>query len=254
MKNENLVSIIMPSYNSQMFIEKSINSVINQTYQNWELIIIDDCSSDLTKEIIKKYAIRDSRVKIEELDKNSGAAIARNVGIKKAEGDYIAFLDSDDLWKEEKLEKQIEFMKTKSIYFCCTYYDKVDEHDQYLNEVVKYKNIMNYDDFLKSGTGNSTVIFNAKELGKFYAKNLRRRNDYVLWLDVIKKSNYLYCLNEVLGSHRVRSNSISSKKIKLIKYHWYIYRKIERINLLKSLYLVFYWCFKGIIKNFNKRY
>ncbi|OUQ05201.1 glycosyl transferase [Erysipelatoclostridium sp. An15] len=244
---EDLVSIIMPAYNAEKYIGESIESVLNQTYQNWELMIVNDCSIDNTANIIKNYADKDSRIKYFHQKTNSGAALARNKGIELANGKYIAFLDSDDLWKSDKLQIQISYMSLNNCDFTCTYYDKINETGESLNKIIKYEKLANYYELLKNCPGNSTVIYDASKLGKIYAKNIKRRNDYILWLDVIKKSNNLQCIDQVLGSHRVVAGSISSNKIKLIKYHWEIYRNFERLNIFYSLYLVIYWILKGIV-------
>lgn len=243
---EQLISIIMPAYNAKKYISDSIKSVLNQTYSNWELIVIDDCSTDDTSIIIKEYCKRDYRIKYIKQSKNSGAACARNKGIKEANGTYIAFLDSDDLWYSNKLELQVSFMKREDILFSCTYYDKIDENGKAINKIIRYKSQGDYKELLKNCPGNSTVMYNAEKLGKIYAKNIKRRNDYVLWLDVIKQCKKIYCLNEVLGSHRIVNNSLSSNKSKLIKYHWYIYRDIEHLNIFICFYLILYWSLKGI--------
>lgn len=243
-----LVSIIMPAYNAEEYIGESIESVINQSYKNWELIIVDDCSTDQTSKIIQKYKRNDNRIKYIKMSINSGAAKSRNEGIRLSKGVYIAFLDSDDLWKENKLLHQIHYMNRNDVLFCCTYYDQINEQSLPLNKIVTYKSKAKYDTLLRNCPGNSTVIYNSRKLGKIYAKNLKRRNDYVLWLDVIKKSHSLYCLDEILSSYRVRKDSISSNKLKLIKYHWHIYYRIEKLGFFKSCYLTFYWCYKGIKK------
>lgn len=240
-KNYGLVSIIMPTYNCAKFIESSLNSVISQTYQNWELIIVDDCSTDNTFEIVKKYMYGEPRIRYVTLEKKSGAAVARNKAMELAKGKYIAFLDSDDVWFPEKLEKQITFMNNNGYDFTCTSYTKIDEHGNYLNRTIKAKLKSDYEGVLKTCPGNSTVIYNAEKLGKFRIPNIKKRNDYVLWLQVIKKSKYLYGLDEPLGSHRLRTSSISSNKISLVWYHWKIYREIEKLPFIKSVFLICYW-------------
>lgn len=250
-KNENdvdLVSIIMPAYNSGKYIKESINSVINQTYENWELLIIDDCSQDDTKRIIESYSMSNSKIQFLKLSENSGAAVARNLGVKKASGKYIAFLDSDDLWYEKKLEKQVKFMKKNNYYFTCTAYSKIDESSQLLNQIVVPKQISAYDDLLKNNAGNSTVMYDCSKIGKTFIPDIKKRNDYVMWLSVIKKNKYLYGITEVLSSHRVREGSLSGNKLSLVKYHWIVYRKIEELSLIKSLKLIIYWITKGILK------
>lgn len=243
-----LVSIIMPAYNAEKFISESIESVRKQTYQNWELLIVDDCSTDTTKTIVKKLSEVDSRIVYIPLLKNSGAAIARKTGIEASKGRFIAFLDSDDLWIPEKLEKQIAFMLKNKKTFTCTIYGKITENGTVTDRVVNDKNISDYKSLLKNCPGNSTVIYDAHKLGKITPVNIRKRNDYVLWLSVIKKSKNICCIQELLGYHREREGSISSNKMSLMKYHWQIYRNIEKINPFYSLYLVGYWCFKGVIR------
>lgn len=248
---EDLVSIIMPAYNSSKFIGESLESIINQSYKNWEVIIIDDCSTDNTGEVVKKLMKKDKRIKYFRLEKNSGAAVARNKAIDFATGKFIAFLDSDDIWFPEKLEKQIKYMKENDYYFTCTSYSKINETGNFLNQIIMAREKSNYNDLLKTCPGNSTVIYNAEVLGKFIIPDIRKRNDYVLWLQVIKKAGYLYGIKEPLGSHRIRKGSISSKKFSLVGYHWEIYRNIEQLSLYKSIYLIVYWIIKSIFKKYR---
>lgn len=246
--HQDLVSIITPAYNCEDFIQLTIESVLAQSYCNWEMIIVDDCSLDNTREIIMQYQKKDSRIKYFKLDENSGAAAARNEAIKKASGDYIAFLDSDDIWFPNKLETQVNFMKEKSYNFTCTSYNKIDDHGTDLNRIIKAKEKSDYNGVLRTCPGNSTVIYNAKELGKFIIPNIKKRNDYVMWLQVIKKEHHLYGINDVLGSHRIRNNALSKNKFSLVKYHWEVYRNIEKLSLLKSLSLEAYWIIMTVFK------
>lgn len=247
-EKENLVSIIMPTYNCADFIGETIESVLAQDYKNWELIIIDDCSTDDTKNIVEKYRYNEERIKYHRLEKNSGAAIARNTAIDLANGRYIAFLDSDDLWVSTKLSTQIHFMKDNNYYFTCTKYNKIDEEGKSLNRIIKVNDKSDYNGLLKTCPGNSTVIYDSEVLGKFKITNIKKRNDYVMWLQVIKKAQYIYGVDEVLGSHRIRKNAISSKKTTLVKYHWKVYRKVENLSIIKSIYLVIYWIIVTIFK------
>lgn len=246
---KDLVSIIMPTYNCASFIEESIISVIKQTYTNWELIIIDDFSIDNTTEVVNKYVKSDNRIKYLKLDVNSGAAIARNTGMEIAKGKYIAFLDSDDLWMEKKLEKQISFMEENKYNFTCTKYRQIDEYGKENGVIIKVKKKVDYNGVLLScPIGNSTVIYNVKELGKFQVPNIRKRNDDALWLQILKKEKYAYGLDEVLMEYRVRGNSISSNKFDLIKYHWYLYREIENISIIRSVWHIVCWGFIKVLK------
>lgn len=233
-----LVSIIMPAYNSQDFISESISSIINQSYMNWELIIADDCSTDNTVEIIKNYMDADKRIKLFSLEKNSGAAVARNTAIKEARGKYLAFLDSDDLWDSEKLTVQINFMKKNNYSFTCTSYSKVDEDGNTVGKTVVPGLVNNYYDVLKNSPGNSTVVYNCSVLGKFYSPNIKRRNDFVMWLQVIKKAENLYGIQEPYTYYRIRENSLSRNKMKLLKYQWKVYREYENLSFIVSLYLL----------------
>lgn len=248
--DDSLVSIIMPCYNCSEFISDTILSVINQTYKNWELIIVDDCSTD--ESIAKIEAYNDDRIKIFRNDKNSGAAYSRNVAIKNAKGRWIAFLDSDDIWTYNKLEVQLDYMQEYDKSFTCTIYGKITETGEILDKIIDNANIRTYDELLKNCPGNLTVMYDAKSLGKIYAYDIKRRNDYALWFKVIRKSGELSCVPKCLGYHRVRSNSISSDKTKLVKYHWHIYRNNEQLNIFKSIGLVIYWCLKGVKNKFDK--
>lgn len=239
-----LVSIIMPTYNCAKFIGKTIESVIAQTYENWELIIVDDCSKDNTEEVVSKY--KDNRIKYYRLKNNSGAAVARTEAMKKAIGSYMAFLDSDDLWKEDKIEKQLEFMNKNNYNFTCTEYEQIDEEGKKLNKVIKVKKRADYNRILLDcPVGNSTVMYNVEKLGKFEVPNIRKRNDDALWLQILKKEKYIYGMPYVLMEYRIRSNSISSNKLSLVKYHWQLYREIEHLSVFRS---VFHICWWGMIK------
>ena len=241
---DKLVSIIMPTYNCAKFIGKTIESVIAQTYENWELIIVDDCSKDNTEEVVSKY--KDNRIKYHRLKNNSGAAVARTEAMKKASGSYMAFLDSDDLWKKDKLEKQLEFMNKNNYNFTCTEYEQIDEEGNKLNKVIKVKKRADYNRILLDcPVGNSTVMYNVEKLGKFEVPNIRKRNDDALWLQILKKEKYIYGMPDILMEYRIRSNSISSNKFSLIKYHWQLYREIEHLSVFRS---VFHICWWGVIK------
>ncbi|MGH1384912.1 glycosyltransferase family 2 protein [Kordia sp.] len=235
-----LVSVITPTYNTEAFISETIDSVRAQTYTNWEMVIVDDASSDATVAILKKYAALDDRIKVHVLETNSGAAIARNTAIENAAGSYIAFLDADDLWKPEKLTKQIAFMQEKNIAVSFTSYELMDEQGKSLGKMIKALPKVNFSKMLKSNyVGNLTGIYNAEQLGKVYMPNIRKRQDWALWLTLIKKVGYAYSLEEPLARYRVRENSISSNKLNLLKYNYAIYRKALKFGAFKSgLYLI----------------
>lgn len=240
------VSIITPTYNCGRFIGETIESVLNQTYTDWEMIIVDDCSTDNTKDIVLEYGNNDSRIKYIRLSENSGAAMARNKAMEVANGKYMAFLDSDDIWISDKLEKQIKFMEDNNYNITCTAYNQINETGNSLDRLIKVKNRVNYNGVLLTcPVGNSTVMYNVENLGKFEVPNIRKRNDDALWLQMLKKEKYIYGMPEVLMKYRVRSNSISSNKLDLVKYHWYLYREIEHLSIIRSTFHIICW---GIIK------
>lgn len=246
--NSYLVSIITPLYNSEEFIADTIRSVFAQSYSNWEMILVDDDSTDKSVSIVQDFMAQDKRVKLIRLNKRSGPAVARNAAIETATGRYIAFLDSDDLWHPEKLTKQIGYMKENGYCFSCTSYTKIDKNGYSLKRTIKAQKKSDYNDVLKTCPGNSTVIYDAGELGKFKAPKIKKRNDYILWLQILKKTNYLYGIKTPLACHRVRRDGISRNKVSLVSYHWKIYREIEKLSLLKSSYLIVYWVVATIFK------
>ncbi|MGG7213287.1 glycosyltransferase family 2 protein [Clostridium nigeriense] len=241
-----LVSIITPTYNCGKFIEETIESVLKQSHENWEMIIVDDCSTDNTKEVVEKYTKNDHRIKYYILDKNSGAAVTRTKAMELAKGNYIAFLDSDDLWMEDKLKRQLDFMKNNDYAFTCTAYEQIDEMGYPLNKVIKTKEKTDYNGILLScPVGNSTVMYNVDKLGKFTVPNIRKRNDDALWLQILKKERYIYGMKDILMKYRIRNNSISSNKLQLVKYHWKLYREIENLSIIRSTFHICYW---GVLK------
>lgn len=242
--DEELISIITPTYNCGKFIGETIETVLNQTYKNWEMIIVDDASKDDTEEVVSTY--KDPRIRYIRLTENSGAAIARTRAMQEAKGKYMAFLDSDDLWKSNKLEAQIKFMKKNNYNFVCSSYEQIDEQGNKNGKIIKCKKKVDYNGALLScPVGNSTVMYNVQKLGKFEVPNIRKRNDDALWLKMLKKERYIYGQDEVLMEYRIRQNSISSNKLDLVKYHWYLYREIEHLSVFRSAFHIVVW---GIIK------
>lgn len=246
---EELVSIITPTYNCGKFIGETIESVLKQSYENWEMVIVDDCSKDNTKEVVEKYIKKDKRIKYHLLEVNSGAAVARTKAMELAQGKYMAFLDSDDLWSVDKLERQINFMKKNNYNITCTQYEQIDEQGNFINKIIPVKVKTDYNGILLTcPVGNSTVMYNVEKLGKFEVPNIRKRNDDALWLQMLKKEKYIYGMKDTLMQYRIRSNSISSNKISLIKYHWKLYRDIENLSIIRS---TFHICFWGVLKVFK---
>jgi len=244
-----MVSVITPTYNCGKFIAETIESIQAQTYTNWELIIVDDCSTDNTKDVVNSYIKNDSRIKYHCLEKNSGAAIARTKAMQLAEGQYMAFCDSDDLWMSNKLEKQLEFMNENNCAFTCTAYEQIDEDGKSLERVIKTVKKTDYNRLLLDcPVGNSTVMYDVEKMGKFEVPNIRKRNDDALWLQMLKKEKYIWGMQDVLMRYRVRKNSISSNKIQLIKYHWKLYREIEHLSVVRSAFHVGVWCAIKVLK------
>ena len=243
------VSIIVPMYNAEKFIGKTIESVLAQTYQNWEMLIMNDVSTDNSLAIVSLYAKKDERIKIVNTEKNVGVVKGRNFLIDLASGKYIAFLDADDYWHNEKLEKQIKFMKEKNASISCTEYTRVKENEEKINDVI-IKEEISYNDMLKNNyLGCLTVIYDAEKIGKRYFKELEKNEDYVLWLEIVKDVNTIYGLKENLAYYRVLDNSRSSNKVKTAKVRWEIYRKIEKLSLLKSLYYFLHYAIRAVLKN-----
>lgn len=230
-----LISIIMPSFNSSKYIKNSISSIQNQTYKNWELLITDDCSIDNTTEIIKTFLKHDTRVKLFSLNKNQGAGAARNNSIKQAKGRYIAFCDSDDQWKKNKLEVQLSFIKKNKLLFSFTDYDVVSEDNQFIKRIkCPYK--MTYSKLLKNNyVGCLTAIYDKEKLGKMYMPMIRKRQDWVLWLNIMSKIKNTKGLNDSLSIYRTRAGSVSRGKLLLIKYNWKVYRQELKFTFFASL-------------------
>jgi len=224
--------------NSEAYISETIKSVLNQTFKDWEFILIDDNSSDRTLEIVHSFTTKYSNIKLFKNDINEGAAVSRNRGITESKGDYIAFLDADDLWKPEKLEKQLAFMKVEKCYVSYSSYELINEQGKFLNKTVKALPNLSYQKLLKSNyVGNLTGIFNAKVLGKITTPNLRKRQDWILWLAAIKKSGKpAKGIKESLAYYRVREDSMSSNKLDLIKYNYWVYKKGLGFSTIKSVY------------------
>lgn len=238
--SNDLVSIIMPSYNCGRFVEETIRSVQAQTYKNWEIIFMDDCSKDDTIRRVSAMRDNDSRIHLYQNICNMGAAVSRNNALREARGRWIAFLDSDDLWEPTKLEKQINFMEENGYSFTCTERDQIDENSNPLNvyetgPLHVTKRMM----FQYCWVGCLTVMYDANVVGLIQIADLKKNNDYAMWLKAIKKTD-CHLLRECLAHYRVRKSSISHDSIrKLIKSHYDLFRIGEKMNVIKSL---FYTC------------
>ena len=244
---QELVSIIMPSYNAEKFIEESINSVLAQTYQNWELLITDDVSKDNTVAIVKRYAKNEPRIRLVEKSNNGGAGVARNDSILRAKGRYIAFLDSDDLWMPEKLSKQISFMQNNKVPFSYTGYQKFTGDKKLLGEIIPPAEIT-YNELLNSNViGCLTAIYDCQEIGKQYMPTIRKRQDMALWLHILKLTPKAVGIQESLAYYRV-DVGMSSNKVEMLKWQWRLYREVEQLSVIKSLKHFVIYALKGYLK------
>jgi len=245
-----LVSIITPMYNSEKFIEATIKSVINQTYKDWEMIIVDDCSTDNSPNIVKPYAENDSRIKYIRAESNKGVSHARNIAIKESQGQFIAFLDSDDIWDEHKLEKQIDFMIKKDCVISFTSYELMDENNERLDKIINVPSEVDYNTLLKGNIlGCLTVVVDKSKLDFEIKMSGVRHEDYVLWLSILKKGYIAYGINENLAMYRKSNNSLSGNKLKSAIWTWNIYKNIEKMPLYKALYYFINYSINGIKKS-----
>lgn len=234
-----LVSIITPNYNSEKFIAETISSVLKQTYEHWEMIIVDDASTDNSIKIINAYLEKDSRIQLHQLSKNVGAGVARNKAIELSKGSFIAFLDSDDLWLPKKLEEQISFMNRNKYNFTHTSYEEINENGVKTNKIINCKKKINYAQMLYCNKiGCLTAVYNKDVLGKVYMPNIRKRQDYALWLQLLKKEEFVYGIPKNLASYRVRSNSISNNKIEMLQWNWRLYTEVENLSYFRGIYYV----------------
>lgn len=248
MNTETCVSIVTPSYNSERFIGLSIESVLSQTYTNWEMLIVDDASTDRTVSIAERYGRGDDRIKLIRLKQNSGVASARNTGIREAQGRFIAFLDSDDLWMPEKLEKQVRFMEKNNASLACTAYLKMNAEGVVQKRFIDVPNKITYPMILKSNRiGCLTAMVDVRRIGKHYMSDVGHE-DYTLWLKILKRGHIAYGLNLPLAIYRMRNASLSGNKLKASRFQWKIYREIEKISFINSLIFFAQYAYYGFKK------
>lgn len=246
-KCNELVSIIMPSFNSEKTISQSIESVLNQSYSNWELLITDDKSYDSTVKIISTYVENDKRIKFFSSEVNGGAGKARNNSIKMAKGRFIAFLDADDLWLPDKLFKQINFMLENRYLFTYSQYQKFSSTAEL--GIIRPPKTISYQKLLYGNViGCLTAIYDAESLGKHYMPLIRKRQDMGLWLEILKKVSKAYCYNEVLAKYRIDSG-MTQNKFSVLKYQWLFYRQVVGLSFLQSLMKFTVYAYKGFIKS-----
>jgi teichuronic acid biosynthesis glycosyltransferase TuaG len=247
--NTPLVSVVTAAYNAEKFILQTIQSVLNQTYDNWEMLIVDDVSTDQTREIVTAEAEKDNRIKLICLENNSGAALARNHAIREAKGRYIAFLDSDDIWLPSKLEKQVYFMLEKDIAFSFTGYGIINEGGIETNKVINVPKVITYDGLLKNTIiGCLTVMLDQSIIGEIQMTNIRTRQDFALWLNILKRGYKAYGIQEELAKYRLVEGSISSNKLKAARRNWMVYREIEKLSLPYACWCFINYAFNGVKK------
>ncbi len=249
-----LISVIMPSYNSERFIAQSIDSVLSQTYQNIELLITDDGSEDRTIQIVEQLALQDSRVSLVQFEKNQGAALARNASLSRAKGDYIAFLDSDDLWLNSKIEQQLHFMQSNYLDLSFTAYEITNQYGQQYSPAkivdMRSQAVVGYYDMLKkmATMGCSTVMIRRGAFSEIVMPPIRTGQDYGLWLSLLKQDTKAHCLREILTRYRDVPGSISSNKWAKVKRQYSIYRDLEAINLPQVYYYLFHYAKNAVFR------
>lgn len=245
-----MISIVVPVHNAEKFLEETIKSVMAQTYTDWELLLVDDCSKDTSKTIASGYEALDKRIRLIALEENVGAAKARNVGIKESKGAYLAFLDADDIWVKEKLEHELKFMKEKQAAFVFSGYEFADEQAVGTGKIVKVPETINYKQALKNTTiFTSTVLFDRSKIDKeLLLMPDVKSEDTATWWQILKTGIEAYGLNENLVLYRRSANTLSSNKFEAIKRIWYLYRKVEKLNIFSSCYNFIGYAVRAVLR------
>lgn len=248
--NNELVSVVMPTYKCGSFIAESIKSVQAQTYENWKLIVVDDCSCDDTISIVQELMKNEDRIQLYLNSSNSGAAVSRNTALRHANGRWIAFLDSDDLWEPTKLEKQIKFMEENGYAFSYHEYVEIDEQDKELGVHVSGKeHVSKFDMFACCWPGCLSVMYDASKIGLIQINDIKKNNDTAMWLKVIRKAD-CYLLPECLGKYRRRANSITPKPLwQRIWAHYPLFRVAEEMNPISATF----WVVMNVFGNAYKK-
>lgn len=242
------VSVVMPVYNGELFIAESIRSVMQQSFRDWELIVVDDASADASVDLLQAVCAEDERIRPIQLQQNSGAAVARNTAIESARGRYIAFLDDDDLWVPHKLERQLAFMQETGAAFSYSAYERIDEAGQHLTPIGVPERV-SYRDLCKTNyIGCSTAIYDTQVYGVRLMPLIRKRQDYGLWLDLLRDGQEACGLNKVLATYRVRTVSISSNKASVSAYNWHVYRELEQMSPIKAGYYFCQYAIRGVLR------
>jgi glycosyltransferase involved in cell wall biosynthesis len=244
-----LVSIITPTYNSANFIAETIYSVQNQTFQNWEMLIVDDGSSDITEEIVLSFIENDKRIQFYKLESNSGPAVARNSAIERANGAYMTFIDSDDIWFPTFIENSIKTIQETQIPFVFSSYKRSNDKLEFVFSDFIVPQKVSYTDILKSNSISCLTAFvDIKTLGKKYMPLIRKRQDMGLWLKYLKVIPFGHGIQETQAIYRIRQNSLSRKKSDLIIYQWQFYREVEKLTIFQASYYMMHWMYRGFMK------
>ncbi|WP_348800200.1 glycosyltransferase family 2 protein [Flavobacterium adhaerens] len=247
-----LVSIITPSFNSEKFIEQTIQSVQNQTYQNWEMIIVDDCSTDQTATVVNVISRADSRIKFFPLSQNIGPAKARNIAIENAKGKYMTFLDADDIWFPDFIKNSIDTIKNTGYSFVFSSYRRSNEHLEFVYSDFIVPEKVTYTDILKTNSISClTAFIDIETLGKKTMPEIRKRQDMGLWLKYLKEIPFAYGIQEPKAIYRIRKGSLSRNKKNLLKYQWQFYREVEGLSVFQSVYYMTHWMYRGFMKYNN---
>jgi glycosyltransferase involved in cell wall biosynthesis len=242
------VSVIMPAYNSSAYIDQTIRSVLYQSFPNWELIIVDDGSQDETPGILADYASRYNRIKTIFNKQNLGPALSRNEGIRVSKGRYITFLDSDDFWDKDFLTEMYKFISQNEYVFVFSSYNRVKENGEFV-DTFNVPQKVSYKSLLKTCPISClTALYDSEAIGKFYMPDIKKRQDYALWLEILKLTDYAYGYQKPLASYRFRKGSISNNKFQVVKYQWNVYRKHEKLSVPVSLYYLIYYAVFGLLK------
>ena len=249
LKNKNYIDIILPNFNSSKFLNQTLKSILEQTYKNWRLVIIDDCSDLKTINILKKYT-KDKRIKIFWLKKNKGAGFCRNYAIKKTKSPYIAFIDSDDIWKKNKLKNQINFMTKNNYSFTYTYYETFGERKKIIIPPLKF----NFLSFIhNTSIATSTMMIKRSEIKNIKFTNTKICEDYFFKCKLLKKVNYAFCLNKFLTKYRIRKNSLKSNVFRNFFWIWKINKDYNKLNLLENFFSLLHISINSI-KKYNGKH
>lgn len=247
------VSIITPVFNAERFLEKTFESVLGQTYENWEWILVDDCSQDSSLELLKSFQLRDERIKVFRNEINRGAGWSRNYAIQNSIGRFIAFLDSDDLWVDRKLDVQIKFMIENNVHFSHTSYGYIDEEGSRIKSTFRVSPVVDYVHLLKrTEISCLTAVYDADKIGKHYMSLHARKQDYALWLSILKLGIKSYGIDEELAYYRQVKGSATSNKFKLIAKHVSFLKDSQGFTSIKALYYTGYWMINGFVRYFIK--